>query len=30
VRTILLMWWLRFAYWRGVSPERLAAHYQHG
>ncbi|MBI5461446.1 MAG: TIGR04283 family arsenosugar biosynthesis glycosyltransferase [Gammaproteobacteria bacterium] len=29
VRTILLMWRLRFAYWRGVSPERLAAQYRH-
>lgn len=27
VRTILLMWRLRFAYWLGVSPERLAALY---
>lgn len=27
LRTILLMWRLRFAYWRGVSPERLAAQY---
>ena len=27
-RTILLMWRLRLAYWLGVSPERLAAHYQ--
>ncbi len=23
VRTILLMWWLRFAYWLGMSPQRL-------
>lgn len=23
VRTVLLMWWLRFAYWLGVSPHRL-------
>lgn len=23
IRTVLLMWWLRFAYWVGVSPERL-------
>lgn len=30
VRTILLMWRLRFAYWLGVSPERLAAHYRQG
>lgn len=28
VRTILLMWRLRFAYWLGVSPERLAAQYR--
>ena len=27
-RTVLLMWRLRFAYWLGVSPERLAAQYQ--
>ena len=27
-RTILLMWRLRFAYWRGVAPERLAALYR--
>ncbi len=27
-RTILLMWQLRWAYWRGVSPERLAKRYQ--
>lgn len=27
-RTIVLMWWLRLAYWRGVSPERLAALYR--
>jgi rSAM/selenodomain-associated transferase 2 len=26
--TILLMWRLRFAYWRGASPERLAAEYK--
>ena len=26
--TILLMWRLRFAYWRGVAPERLAALYR--
>lgn len=30
VRTILLMWRLRFAYWRGVSPQRLAALYRQG
>ncbi len=28
VRTILLMWWLRLAYWFGVEPERLAAWYR--
>ena len=27
-RTVLLMWRLRFAYWRGVAPERLAALYR--
>lgn len=27
-RTILLMWWLRFSYWRGVSAERLARLYR--
>ncbi len=27
-RTILLMWKLRFLYWAGVSPERLAAMYR--
>lgn len=27
-RTILLMWRLRFAYWSGVAPERLAALYR--
>lgn len=27
-RTILLMWRLRFAYWRGVSPQRLAELYR--
>ena len=27
-RTILLMWRLRFAYWRGVAPDRLAALYR--
>ena len=27
-RTMLLMWRLRFAYWRGVSPVRLAALYR--
>jgi rSAM/selenodomain-associated transferase 2 len=30
LRTIFLMWRLRFAYWRGVSPERLAAYYEQG
>ncbi len=28
VRTIVLMWWLRFAYWAGVSPQRLAGWYR--
>lgn len=23
IKTVLLMWWLRFAYWFGTSPERL-------
>jgi rSAM/selenodomain-associated transferase 2 len=27
-RTVLLMWRLRFAYWRGTSPERLAELYR--
>ena len=27
-RTVLLMWRLRLAYWRGAAPERLAALYQ--
>jgi len=27
-RTIVLMWRLRWLYWRGVSVERLAAHYR--
>ncbi|BFM05503.1 TIGR04283 family arsenosugar biosynthesis glycosyltransferase [Halioxenophilus aromaticivorans] len=27
VKTVLLMWWLRFAYWCGVSPVRLARWY---
>ncbi|WP_395056722.1 TIGR04283 family arsenosugar biosynthesis glycosyltransferase [Polaromonas sp.] len=27
-RTVLLMWRLRFAYWRGVAPERLAELYK--
>jgi rSAM/selenodomain-associated transferase 2 len=30
LRTILLMWHLRFAYWRGVSPEHLAPRYRRG
>ena len=28
LRTILLMWWLRFAYFIGISPHRLAAWYR--
>ncbi len=27
-RTVLLMWWLRLAYWLGVSPARLAQWYR--
>ncbi len=27
-RTMVLMWWLRFAYWVGVSPMKLAAWYR--
>ena len=27
-RTMMLMWWLRFAYWVGVSPGRLATWYR--
>jgi len=27
LRTILLMWWLRFLYWRGVSPTQLKRRY---
>ena len=27
-RTIMLMWWLRFAFWVGVSPTRLVAWYR--
>lgn len=27
-RTMLLMWWFRFAYWIGVSPTRLATWYR--
>lgn len=30
IRTIALMWWLRLAYWAGVSPERLARWYGYG
>jgi hypothetical protein len=26
-RTVLLMWRLRFAYWRGSDPDELARHY---
>jgi len=29
VRTILLMWSLRFAYWRGVDPATLSRRYHH-
>ncbi len=28
VRTILRMWWLRFLYWVGASPETLVRHYR--
>ncbi len=28
IRTILLMWWLRFGYWAGISPQRLARMYR--
>ena len=28
LRTMMLMWWLRFAYWVGVSPARLAMWYR--
>lgn len=28
MRTVLLMWRLRFSYWLGVAPERLARHYR--
>ena len=28
VRTIVLMWWLRFAFWLGVDPHRLARWYR--
>jgi rSAM/selenodomain-associated transferase 2 len=28
VRTVLLMWWLRLAYWIGVDPARLARWYR--
>jgi len=27
-RTVLLMWRLRLAYWRGAAPERLAELYR--
>lgn len=27
-RTIVLMWWLRWSYWRGASPEELARRYR--
>lgn len=27
LRTILLMWWLRYRYWRGASPHELKRHY---
>ncbi len=30
LRTVLLMWRLRFAYWRGVAPQRLDALYRQG
>lgn len=29
VRTIMTMWWLRFRYWLGTSPEALAERYNH-
>lgn len=28
LKTMALMWWLRFAYWAGISPERLAGWYR--
>lgn len=28
MKTVLLMWWLRFAYWAGVSPQRLRDWYR--
>lgn len=28
IRTMLRMWWLRFLYWAGVSPETLVRHYR--
>ena len=28
IKTVVLMWRLRFAYWRGVNPEKLARQYQ--
>ena len=30
VRTVLLMWWLRFAYWAGADPRRLHRYYYPG
>jgi rSAM/selenodomain-associated transferase 2 len=30
VRTVLLMWWIRFAHWLGVSPSTLARWYGYG
>ena len=27
LRTVLLMWWLRFLYWRGVPPAELKRRY---
>ena len=29
IRTIVLMWWLRLAFWLGVNPQRLAVWYDH-
>jgi hypothetical protein len=29
IRTIVLMWFLRFLYWIGVSPNRLSQLYAH-
>ncbi|MDH5631777.1 MAG: TIGR04283 family arsenosugar biosynthesis glycosyltransferase [Gammaproteobacteria bacterium] len=28
-RTVVQMWWLRWRYWRGAAPQRLAARYLH-